>query len=197
MTEPDYFTLDELRAMPDLSSDTKYPPERCLLAAAYIVGVIEREVGTSFIERTETDEAHDGGVGPIMLDYPHVRQVVSATENGTTVTEPLASVGGVLYRGSTAGSPWLPGLGNILVTYKRGYSATPPADIKEMALKGTRAHLLSTAATSSMADRQTTLVNETGTSTFVVAGEKRPTGYPDVDAAILGWKDRLDVHGFA
>ena len=188
----DYFTIEELRALPDMNNATKFPTTRVEAAAAYIVGAIEREVGTSFIVRDVLDEQHDGSY-PIILDDVYARTVLSATEDGDTVTDSLTIVGGVVrrYQGVTA-RPWAEGYGNVLISYTAGYSVSPPDDVKEMALKGTRAHLMATAANSSINDRQTSLTAGDSVIGFVVAGENRPTGYPEVDAMILGWKRKLN-----
>lgn len=197
---PDYFTLAELRAMPDMASTTDYPSARCESASAYITGVIEREVGTSFVPRQVTDEIHDGdGTSYVVLKSGSALTAVSATVAGVAVTDTLIVRSGILQRLSAAGSPvaWPVGYANVKVTYMAGYSSSPPADVKEMALKGTRAHLLANASDSSMNDRRTSLNTDMGVIQFVVAGENRPTGYPEVDAMIMGWKARLDVFGFA
>lgn len=202
MTEPDYFTLAELRTLPDVSNTTKYPNARCLAVAAYFVGVIEREVGAAFIERTVTNELHDGGDYEIALDKAYVRSVTSATENGVAVSDyMIADKGGVLVRmaSATSGSKirWARGIRNVSVTYKHGYSAVAPDDIKEQAMKATRMHLMATSATNWQADRQTSLSTDMGVVGYVVAGPDRPTGYPELDAVINGYKRKLDVLGFA
>lgn len=196
---PDYFTLPELRALPDVDDAVAYPDARCEAAAAHIVGIIEREVGTAFIPRTITDEVHDGGSNRVHLRRGYVIDVTSAKEDGVTVTDTLyATKGGDLLRlVGTTPQTWAVGYGNVKVTYRYGYSLTPPSDVKEMALKGTRAHLLATAADVAMDDRRTSLSTDMGVLTFTVAGENRPTGYPEVDAMILGWQRRLDTLGFA
>jgi hypothetical protein len=200
MAEPDYFTKAELQALPDMSGETE---ARILAAAAWAVGVIEREVGTSFVARTVTDEVHDGGREAIALDKPFVISVTSATENSVAVTDTLrAARGGVLRRfsGATSFTPtsWAAGTGNVSVTYQAGYSSTPPADIKEAALQATRWHLLEQRASNVHSPRQTSITNEMGgTVNFAVAGTDRPTGYPDVDAVIVGWRNKLNVFGFA
>lgn len=200
MTDPDYFTLVELRALPDMSGETE---ARILAAAAWAVGIIEREVGASFIARTVTAEIHDGGSGEIVLNEPYVLSVTSATEDGVAVTDTLrANGGGILRRfsGATSYTPttWTTGYGNVAVTYQAGYSSTPPADIKEAALAATRWHLLEGRASNVNTPRQTSISNEMGgTTSLAVAGTDRPTGYPEVDAVIVGWRNRLDVFGFA
>jgi hypothetical protein len=199
---PDYFTLAELRALPDVSDSTRYTDARVEAVAAYIVSVIEREVGTSFIARTVTDEVHDGGRAAIVLDKPHVLTVTSATVNGVALTTDLRARDGVLrqYADATSFTPiaFAAGSGNVKVTYSAGYSSTVPGDIKEAALQATRARLLETDSKATVNDRTSSITNEVGgTTQFVLPGEDRPTGYPAVDAVIIAWRDRLDNFGFA
>jgi hypothetical protein len=194
MADPEYFTLAELRALPDVSDATRYTDARCLAAAAYITAIIERECNTSFISRAVTDETHDGGCYEIFLNKPWVLSITSATENGTTVTDTLRYKSGAVRRyatGSYTPRPWLQGFDNVKVTYAAGYSATPPSDIKDAAMQGTRARLLTMDSQAGIEDRRTSLSTDAGTIGFVIAGEDRPTGYPEVDAVILGWKKRL------
>ena len=191
----EYFTEAELRALPQMDNETKFTLARVEAAAAHIVAIIEREVGTSFISRTVTNQAYDGTGGPdLFLSALCVLSVTSATENGTAVTDTLSYKDGSLRRyaaGTYYAKPWRAGINNITVTYASGYSSTVPADVKEAALKGTRAHLLSTMANSAMDDRRTSMTTDMGTVQFVTAGRDRPTGYPDVDAVIVAWRDRL------
>jgi hypothetical protein len=58
-------------------------------------------------------------------------------------------------------------------------------------MQGTRARLLTMDSQAGIEDRRTSLSTDAGTIGFVIAGEDRPTGYPEVDAVILGWKKRL------
>lgn len=197
----EYFTLAELNALPNMT-EGRYSTARKEAAAAWAVGIIEREVETSFIARTVTDEIHGGGGSSIVLDTPHVLSVTSATENGVAVTDTLKVRNGVVrrYASATSTTParWAAGVENIAVTYEAGYSATVPPDVKEAALQATRWRLLATNSNSDLNARQTSITNEMGgTVNFAVAGTNRPTGYPDVDAVIVGWRERLDVFGFA
>lgn len=204
MTEPDYFTTAELRALPDMADTTLYPASRALAAAAWAVGIIEREVGTSFIgrSRTETYDGADADGYGLVLREPYVLSVTSVTEGGTLVTPVpvIVNDSGILSKfavGATSPSAWTWGHSNIVVTYVGGYSATPPADIKEAALQATRARLLATNSRAGQNQRRRTLTTEAGTFELATAGENAPTGFPEVDAVILGWKARIDVLGFA
>ena len=191
----EYFTTAELDELPNMT-EGRYSTARKEAAAAWIVGIIEREVGTSFIARTVTDEVHSGGCWELFLRGPYVLSVTSAEVDGVAVTDELkVTKGGVLRRyttGSTIPRSWESGVDNILVTYQAGYSSTVPADIKEAALQATRWRLLATNSNSDLNARQTSITNEMGgTVNYAVAGPDRPTGYPDVDAVIVGWRKQL------
>lgn len=193
----EYFTLAELNALPNMT-EGRYSTARKEAAAAWIVGIIERECETSFIARTVTDELHDGGGYGIVLKTPHVLSVTSATENGVAVTDTLRVRSGVVRRFGSATSTtpgrWAAGVQNVAVTYQAGYSSTVPPDVKEAALQATRWRLLATNSNSELNARQTAITNEMGgTVTFAVAGPDRPTGYPEVDAVIVAWKRRLNT----
>lgn len=199
MADPDYFTLAELRALPQMADSNTYTESRCLSAAAWVTSMIEVEVGASFIGRTVT-ETHDGGTYEIPLREPYVLSVTSATVDGVTVTDQLRVVDGVLRRfatGSYTASSWGPGTGNVSVTYVAGYSATPPGDIKEVALQATRERLLQTDSNASTSSRMKTMNTEMGSSDVATAGADSPSGIPDLDAAIARWQRKLDNFGFA
>lgn len=197
----DYFALSELRALPGMSDSVTYTDTRCQAAHDWIVGVVERTVGTSFIGRTVTGEKYDGGGAAIVLMEPYVLSVQSVTENGVTVTDPLLIRGGnVLIKvpaSSNYALRWYAGTDSVIVNYTAGYSATPPLDIKEACLKAARYHLLETDSDAAVDERKVQITSDQGTVTMSPVDEDHPTGYPSVDAVIIGWRDRLDVLGFA
>lgn len=198
MPDPDYFTLQEFRDLPDMDSSTDFSDEQIVEAAAYITGVLEREVGTSFILREKGPETFDGGGEYVTLD-PWAKTLVSVVEGGIDVTSSCWLRAGVLRKRSGMDFlRWTEGLGNLIVTYRAGYSATPPADVKEQVMRGTRAHLVTKADGRGMSGRETGITTDMGgTINYAIAGPDRPTGYPEVDAMIAGYKRRLDVFGFA
>lgn len=199
MTE--YFTLPEFRALPDMGNTAKYPDARVEVEAAFVVSRIERFTGTSFVARTVTGEVHDGGDTGIVLFKPHVISITSATENGVAVTDSLRMVDGVLRRfaGATSFNPstWAASTGGVAVTYQAGFSTSPPGDIKSAALQWTRLRMLTTSSGAGNDARATSQTTDMGTLNFLVAGKDRPSGYPEVDAVLVDWRDRLDVYGFA
>lgn len=201
---PEYFELSELRARPQLGDADRYPDARCEAAAAWAVSVIEREVGgTSFILRTHT-ETHDGGTARIVLAEPYARHTaaLAITVAGVPVDPALARISsGVLTRATVSGAPappWPAGVGTVEISYEAGYTATPPADVKEAALQLTRAHLLDTDSDAWSNPRTTDLSSEIGgTARFGDVDVDHPTGLPAVDRVIVGYRNRLDVFGFA
>jgi hypothetical protein len=200
---PEYFTLPELRALPQLGDTARYTNERCEAAAAWAVSLIEREVGqVSFVHREHT-ETHDGGRDVIVLEQPWAQNTAAlvATEDGTAVTDQLRISSGVLRRFSAGGyvpRAWSPGIGNVVVTFEAGYTSVPPGDIKEAALQLTRERLLDTNSDVYGDARTVELVNEIGgTSRRGEVDEDHPTGIPTIDSVIVGWRRKLDVFGFA
>jgi hypothetical protein len=195
MADPDYFTLAEFRTLPDMQDSQAYPDDRVLAAAAYITAIIEREVGTAFIPRARTETFDGANTYGIILNSLYVRSITSATVDGVAATGTLEAPNGIVRRRvGNAATPWTTGLGNIVITYTYGYSATPPADIKEAAMRGTRAYLLETSEKSGVLDRRSSVTNDLGgTTTYVIAGGNNPTGYPQVDAVIVGWRDRVRI----
>lgn len=191
---PEYFTLVELRALPDVSNSTTFPDATVEAAAARVVSIIERVCQTSFVARTVTGEVHDGGCYEIFLDKPWALSVTSATENGVAVTDTLRlnNVRVLRYAsGSYTPRPWLAGFDNVAITYQAGYSATVPADIKDAALQATRYRLLTRASTASMNDRATSITNEFGNVNLSVATNDTPFGLPEVDSVVTSWRDYL------
>jgi len=175
---PEYFTLEEFRDLGGMDDEGKYSDATIERAAAYIVAVIERVVGTSFVPRTFTRTVPLVNGSPA-LSAPFVLEVTDQQDVTTGSSYPFG------------------GTSNVSVTYRAGYSETPPADIKEAAMQGTRARVLDTASNARINDRTSQMTNEAGgTTTYVLAGMERPTGYPDVDAVILGWRRRLFGLGF-
>lgn len=191
-TDPDYFTLAEFHDLPDMA---QVDDDRIVAAAAHIVSIIEREVGTSFIPRQVVETVDGNGLSEIYLTSPYVLSITSATVDGVAVTDTMDVRDGVIrIRSGSSTLTWTSGLSNVVITYMAGYSTLPPADIKEAAMQGTRAYLLETSSSARTLDRTSSISNDGGgTTTFVLAGRDQPTGYPRVDAVILAWKDRIYV----
>lgn len=177
---PDYFTLEEFRELPQMGDSDKYTDARVDAVAAALTSIIERKVGTSFVSRTYT-KALPLVNGDVVYSTPYILETTSVSDDTSALSDPCGW--------GTAH--------NVTVTYEAGYSAEPPADIKEALMWAVRDRLLATSSTAGIDARRTSLVTEQGTVNYVLAGADNPTGYPDLDAAILGWHKHLFGLGFA
>lgn len=191
-----YFTTAELRALPDMEDATRFPDARLTAAHDWIVAIIERECGTSFIARSTTVTLNGSGRDALDLMSPYVQSIESVTVDDVALTAGEVSAliwqDGFLYQSTGAYWP-ATSRGNITVTYTTGYSTTPPGDLKEAALRGARHWLLTMDAWSGVDERTTSMTSDYGTTTVIVADDKHPTGLPFVDATINSWARRVRV----
>lgn len=196
MADPDYFTLDEFRLLPDCSADA-FTDEQINDAAAYFTAIVEREVGVPFIPRTVTQTLDGNNTAALVLSSTHVRSLTTVTVAGTSVTVgDLTGQYGVLrYTAST--TSWPLGVGNVVVVYEAGEFEQCPADIKDPVMWATRDRLLSQTDQAGIDVRRTSVTTDFGTTNYVIPGEKRPTGFPDLDAAIAGRVRVTPSYGFA
>lgn len=194
---PDYFTLTEFRALPDMANATTYPDARVEASAAYFTSVVEREVGAPFIPRSVTETLDGTGASTLVLSTIHVRSLTSVTVGGVAVTVgDLTAEYGIL-RYLNGGTSWAGGVQNVTVTYMAGEFAVCPPDIKEPVMWATRDRLLNQATSAGVDARKTSVQTEFGTTNYVLPGERRPTGYPELDAAIAGRQRTTPTYGFA
>lgn len=180
----DYFTTAELREIPDVSSVATFPDARVASARAWIEAIIERHVGTSFVDRTRVRTVNGDNRSTLLLPG-YARSVTSVVVDGLTVTGHTLSSAGILTLSSAVFSY---GTQNVVVTYVE--NATPggvPADLKWAAMEAARYRLKE--RDSRLSAR---LLSETdiegGTTRFAMPGMDRPTGLPDVDAIINGYR---------
>jgi hypothetical protein len=198
VANPDYFTVAELQALPDCAA---FIEAQILPAAAYFTTIVEREIGRAFIPRTITDELDGDNTSSLLLSRVNGTSVTSATVDGATVDPTLLTCRGGRLRykavGSTYRKPFLRGVANVTVTYTAG-EATCPADIKNGVMWATRDRLLGQSDSAGIDIRKTSMTNELGgTTTYLLPGEKRPTGYPDLDALIASYVRNTATFGFA
>jgi hypothetical protein len=209
VTEPDgalpaeYFGIAELRALPDLADDQRYPDARLEAARAWITSVIERFCGTSFVPRSRQATVYADELSAGIVDLPDrwVLEVTSGTITAAWGASPVpltpeqlgrlrVHVGLVLIRD---GGPWprrLDGREHVDLTYVAGFSSQPPADIKEAALQAARSRVLTLDGAKGVPSRALAITNELGNIRLASASEDAPTGIPDVDAVLTGWRSR-------
>lgn len=191
-----YFATAELRALPDLDDEDRFPDARLDAAHDWIVGIIERECETSFIPTEITETLNGTGTDVLFLSSAYVQSVDDVAVDGVAldvgaVAALLVQRGALYY---PTGAYWsAASRGNVTVTYTAGYSTTPPIDLKEAALRAARNWLLTNDAWSGKDTRATSITNEYGNMQLSVAGPDRPTGLPEVDVTIMAWARKVRV----
>lgn len=192
-----YFTTAELRALPDMEDEDRFPDDRLVEAHDWIVAIIERECETSFVPTEVTETLTGSGRQALFLSSPYVRSVSAISVDNVALStlevDTMLIESGVLYY--PTGAYWSASArGNIAVTYEAGYSETPPTDLKQAALRAARNWLLTTDAWSGADVRSTSITNDYGNINLAVASVNgMPTGIPDVDATIMSWAQRVRV----
>lgn len=196
MADPDYFTLEEFRALPDMDDEATYTDADIEAEAAYFTAIVERELGYPLVPRTVVDTL-DGCGWTLVLSQAYVRSLTSVTVDGSTVSTALltANSGVVRYLNGSTWSAAAPA--NVVVTYSAGRYVTCPADIKSPVMWAVRDRLLSHADNAGIDIRKTSVTTEFGTTSYVLPGENRPTGFPELDAAIAGRERSSTSFGFA
>lgn len=195
MADPDYFTTAALQALPDCSAFTE---AQILATAAHFTTIVEREVGAPMIPRSYTDTLDGAGRRTLILSQPWVRSLTTVTVDGDAVTVGLltAASGVLRYLDGTTWAATEPS--NVVVTYSAGKYETCPSDVKEAVMWATRDRLMSQASDSAQDPRQSSMTNDLGgTNQYVLPGEKRPTGYPELDAVIASYARHTPSLGFA
>jgi hypothetical protein len=192
----DYFTLAELRALPDVTAG-EFTDAQITAEAEDMQEVVEGECQASFVARTVVETLDGTGGTSLRLKTPYVLSITSVTVDGVTLTDQFTVDAGILER-RTAGTytpqPWTRGRRNIVVTYTAGYSSTVPKDIKNAVMWAVRDRLMSQGSQNGIDVRRTSMTNDLGgTVQYVLPGEKRPTGYPQLDAVIARWSRKLNT----
>jgi hypothetical protein len=196
VADPDYFTLAEFRALPDCSGSA-FSDAEINAAAAYFVAIVEREIGEPFIPRSYTDTLDGNYACSLVLTHPVIRSLTSVTVDGVAVTVGLLTAASGVLR-YLDGSTWSNATpSNVVVTYSAGRFTTCPADIKNAVMWATRDRLLSQSDQNGVDIRRTSVTTDYGTTSYVLPGEKRPTGYPELDALIASYVRNTASFGFA
>lgn len=198
MADPDYFTTAEFQDLPDCS---EFDEPEILKAAAYFTSIVERETGQTFVPRDITDERDGNGTATVLLSRSNVRSLTSVTVDGIAVSTGLVTARGGRLRYKTTGYGWRQpfprGVANVTVAYSAGYDECPE-DMKDSVMQATRDRLISQSGENAIDVRRTSMTNDLGgTVSYVLPGEKRPTGYPELDALIASYLRTAVPLGFA
>jgi hypothetical protein len=198
-----YFELAELRQMSNIQST--YNTERLRAARDWIENVIDGECESSFVRRYATDtfnpysEPRHGH--PLLLRTSYGQALLSVAVAGVQLTGPqLAELAIDKLTNevmATSGYPYVTGASLITVRYEAGWSDTCPPDLSAVSLSAARSWLLATDGESGTPARARSITNQFGNMQLSTAGRDHPTGYDDVDAVIIAYRDAVRQGGIA
>ncbi len=183
MADPDYFTVTEFRALPDMDDADAYTEAKILAAAAYFTAIVEEELWP--MTSQSYTETLDGDYATSLFLGREATSLTSVTVDGTAVSTSLLTCTNGVVRYKSLGQTFSGAAnGNVVVVYAAGES-TVPADIKNAVMWATRDRLLAQGDLSGVDVRKTSVNTDFGTTNYILPGEKRPTGYPELDAILL------------
>lgn len=195
-----YFTLAELRALPNLSDTNKFTTSELADARRWFETVAERYCGVAFVPRFQRVTLDGTDLAYFQLPDIPVRKVRSVSVDDVALTstelDALAvSAGGFGYIDRTDGALVTKGYGNVSVAYEYGLDG-PPDDLRHAGLVAAR-HKLLTDLQGTPA-RELSIANDLGgTTRFSTPSEDRPTGLLEVDAVLASYRDRYWRPGIA
>lgn len=173
--------LAEIRAQRNLADTAKFPTATLEAARWWFEDLAEDFCSVAFTRRFRIERIGPGRLGSnvVRLTRALPLRIAWATAAGVTVDSSdwklhdAGFISAVGYLGSD----------ELIVGYEHGFQA-PSADIRRAALTAVRARLLTDEA-QQIPDRTTAMSNEFGTTSFVSQpGQKRATGWPEVDAVL-------------
>lgn len=179
-----YVDLMTLRAAGDLSDQAKFTDETLDAARDWWLTLVDDYCGQSFVPMWRLWKSpYPWRGGPLRLDRPHIRSILSATVGGTVVdtTGWVASDSGRVYT-ATGGNPTVTGTGFLHVAFEHGHDQPDP-ELYRVGVKAMRGALLDD-RTGGPLPRQLSITNEFGITRIAQPGEERATPWPDVNAVL-------------
>lgn len=181
------FTVNGARALKPLDNTVSYPLESILAARTLAEMALEETCAVAFVPRFHRETLGGKGTTKLFTGQPLPRRVISATIAGTALNAgELAELQvdparGFIWR--PAG--WPAGERNVVIEYEHGHPS-PPANGPRAALLLAKRYLVD----SPVNDRATTLINQDGTTQFLVtAGVKGAVfDLPEVNAFVSGFQ---------
>jgi hypothetical protein len=180
-----YVDLKTLRDSGDLADETRFPDQTLDDVRDWWLALVDNYCGQSFVPMYRLwRSSYPWRGGPLRLDRPNVRAVLSASVGGVAVDVSgwVASDSGRVYS-STGGNPTVTGSGFLTVAFEHGHDQ-PDAELYQIGVKAMRGKLHDD-RTGGPLSRQLSVTNEVGVTTRIAQpGEDRATPWPDVNAVL-------------
>lgn len=196
-----YVTVDEVRALPGMADDGKYPDTDVEAAIAWFETKFEGYVGVAFVRR-EATERLAGGCTSIWLNHWPVRSV-TAVRSFTSPTANTAftvdEVADLLIDDTGAVRRYAAGYwpADVELDYTHWLTATAPADVKDAALVAVSEKLTEDANRGARANRQFAVATQEGIVRSSMPGDGRPFGIPVVDQVANDYRNRYRAPAMA
>jgi hypothetical protein len=183
------FTIAQFRALgPAYANVTNYPTATVTDMRITVEQALEDACDVAFVPRYYRETFNGTGTTTVLLRWPKIRTVRSASLDDTDIT-PLSSVVAVRDGIGYLSTGWTGGYGNVTVAYEHGWD-TPPARIKRAALLLAKRWI----TPSAVDDRAINMTNETGTYAIMQAGVRGHLfDLPEVVAAVDQYSLRVGV----
>lgn len=181
-----YFTLAELRGQSGLDDLAIFPTWLLEASRTAVEDLIHQVTGVAWCPAFAR-ETHDGsGNSTLLLRRLYPRAILSATVGGSAIDTSAIEVysDGEVYNASG----WGLARRGVVLEYEHGRT-NPPADLRRAALRLGRVTVLD--FKSRIPERAVQMSTEAGSFNLSVAGEKRPTGYPEIDAILAQHDHRI------
>lgn len=181
------FSLAEARSMRPLDDTVKYPASAVVAARLLAESALEDACNVAFVPRYQRERVNGSGTASVFLRRARPTRVITATIDGTALTAPqIAAVDvtpdGCAYRPDG----WPAGRRNITLGYEHGYPACP-ARVARAALLLAKRYLVE----SPVNDRATSLVNDDGTTQYLVTAGTRSAVFdiPEANAVVQQYRE--------
>lgn len=189
------FDLGELSDLPGMER-ARWSVDAKAAARDWVERQLELFLSTSVVraphvERGLVAERVSRG-GGLRLAERYPVEVVAVVADGTPVDVSVARcVGDGVVRGVDVS-----GATDVEVRMLRGAFETPPADLSAVCAQWA-AHLVAASGDSAIPRRAVSVTNDLESFRLATASAARPSGIPDIDAVLVGWRDVLRPPGVA
>ena len=180
-----YFELTELRALPGLSDNSRYPTAKLAEKRTEAQAEIERELGVALVERFGSVTRTTDGCRRLR-PRRFLRRLLSGSMGGVAFTSDQIEAIAVDEDGSLEWSTgWFNG--DVVLRFVHAYSTTPPPELRDIALQLARMRLLGWR--SSLPD-QTVDADDLGQQTPAGEAADRTLNQDRMTESLRSWRRR-------
>lgn len=183
------FSIGEARGFDQILADpTEYPTSVIRNAREVVEDFLEDRCNVAFVPRAAREVLTGRGSRRLLLPHSHLLALISGSVDGMALTQGEIDELELEEKGAIqrpTGKVWAAGA-EVGLHYEHGHTRAP-ADVSRAGLKLLYHYLI--AHVSGLPERAIQQTTEVGTFTLSFAGERRPSGIPEVDAVIAAYRE--------